>query len=237
MWKYLDSHYGPYSTYPAACARRCAEVVERLGVPFGRALEVGSGPGRAAMELSRAFQHVDSGDLSGKWVDIAQRLLKEGEISWQAPADLTGGQTVTRAVSAKELAPGSVSFSRLDAEELPEELTGYDLVCGFRLIDQLARPRDFLKGAKARLNQGGLLVLSSPYEWSEEFTEKDQWLGGFKYGDNDSKSSYEGLKEFLLAEGFEEASPPEELEFDLDEQASGRKSQRLRTQMTFWKLL
>lgn len=237
LWKHLDSHYGPFSTYPAACARRCAEAVERLGVPFGRALEVGGGPGRAALELSRAFKHVDSGDVSELFVEAAQRLLKDGELSWLAPADHTGGRTVTRAVNAKELAPGSVSFTKLDAEVLPAELTGYDLICGFSVIDQLARPRDFLLGAKARLNKGGLLVLSSPYEWSEDLTDKDQWLGGFKYGDNDGPSTYQGLKELLVAEGFEEALQPEELEFDLEQQANGRKSERHRTQMTFWRLL
>jgi len=235
MWKYLDSHYGPFSTYPAACARRCVEAVEQLGVPFGRALEVGAGPGRAAMELSRAFDHVDSGDLSGDYVEMAQRLQREGELSWQAPADQTGGRTVQRTISMKQLAPGSVSFAHIDAEKLPEQLTGYDLICGFSLLDQLAKPRDFLLGAKERLNQGGLLVLSSPYEWSEELTCKTQWLGGYKYGDNDSKSTYEGLKELLLAEGFEEAKAPEELDFDLHEQADGRKSQHFRTQMTFWR--
>merc|ERR1719203_729507 len=156
---------------------------------------------------------------------MAQRLMRDGELSWQAPVDHTGMRVVQRAISTKELAPGSVSFTRIDAEQLPEQLTGYDLICGFSLIDQLAKPRDFLLGAKERLNKGGLLVLSSPYEWSEELTDKEQWLGGFKYGDNDSKSTYEGLKELLLAEGFEEAQPPEELEFDMYEQADGRKSQ------------
>jgi len=235
MWKYLDSHYGPYSTYPAACARRCVEAVEKAGLPFGRALEVGAGPGRAAMELSRAFGHVDSGDLSGEYVEMAQRLMRDGELSWQAPADQTGGRTVTRAISTKELAPGSVSFTRIDAEQLPEQLTGYDLICGFSLLDQLAKPAAFLLGAKERLNKGGLLVLSSPYEWNEDLTDKEEWLGGYKYGDNDSKSTYEGLKELLLAEGFLEAQAPEELEFDMYEQADGRKSQHFRTQMTFWR--
>jgi len=231
----LDSHYGPYSTYPAACARRCVEAVEKAGVSFGRALEVGAGPGRAALELSRAFKHVDSGDLSGEYVEMAQRLMRDGELSWQAPADQTGGRVVERVISTKELAPGSVSFTRIDAEQLPAELTGYDLICGFSLIDQLAKPRDFLVGAKERLNKGGLLVLSSPYEWDEELTDKEQWLGGFKYGDNDSKTTYEGMKELLLAEGFEEVQAPEELEFDMYEQADGRKSQHFRTQMTFWR--
>merc|ERR1719203_2335113 len=166
---------------------------------------------------------------------MAQRLMRDGELSWQAPVDHTGMRVVQRAISTKELAPGSVSFTKLNAEVLPEELTGYDLICGFSLIDQLARPRDFLLGAKDRLNKGGLLVISSPYEWSEELTDKDQWLGGFKYGDNDGPSTYQGMKELLLAEGFEEVKQPQDVWFRIDSLANGRMSQQTRAHMTFWR--
>mmetsp|Transcript_60452 Transcript_60452/g.167250 ORF Transcript_60452/g.167250 Transcript_60452/m.167250 type:complete len:495 (+) Transcript_60452:1-1485(+) len=234
--QYLDFHYGPSSAYPAACARRCVDVAKAGGVPLGRALEVGGGPGRAAVELSRAFGHVDSGDYSATFVDFGRRLLKDGELRWRSLVDRTAGSTVERSVQAADLGAGSVTFSRMDAQALPEELTGYDLICGFNLIDRLAEPKAFLSGAKARLNPGGLLVVSSPYTWLEEFTPKDNWLGGFKYGDNDGPTSYLGLKDFLLSQGFVEAAPAEDLWFRIDELGNGRKSQQTRAQMTFWRL-
>jgi len=234
--QYLDFHYGPQSQYPAECARRCVDIAKACGVHLGRALEVGGGPGRAAVELSRAFGHVDSGDYSATFVDLGRRLLKDGELSWRSAVDRTAGGTVTRSVRASDLDIGSVSFSRLDAQALPKELTGYDLVCGFNLIDRLADPKAFLFEAKARLNPGGLLVISSPYTWLEDFTPKDNWLGGFKYGDNDGPTSYVGLREFLVAQGFVEASAPEDLWFRIDELGNGRKSQQTRAQLTFWRL-
>jgi len=120
---------------------------------------------------------------------------------------------------------------------LPKELSGYDLVCGFNLIDRLAQPRVFLQSVKDRLNRGGLLVLSSPYTWLEEFTDREEWLGAYKYGDNDGPSSYSGLKEALLADGFEEAKPPKDLWFRIDQLGNGRQSQQTCAQMTFWRLL
>jgi len=97
--------------------------------------------------------------------------------------------------------------------------------------------KEFLLEARSRLNPGGLLVMSSPYTWSEEFTAKENWIGGFKYGDNDGPTTYEGLKELLLSQGFAEAREPEEICFRIEELGNGRKTQQTRAQMTFWQLV
>jgi putative 4-mercaptohistidine N1-methyltranferase len=209
--------------------------MKELGLPMGRALEVGAGPGRSAIELSKAFDHVDAGDYSQSFVDIAQKLIADGEIHWTMMVDRTANTVVERSVSAKDLEVGSVSFSQMDALALPKSLTGYDLICGFNLIDRLAKPKDFLLEATTRLNPGGLLVIASPYTWLEEFTDRSEWLGAFKYGDNDGPSTYVGLKEFLGSHGFEEVREPQDVWFRLDELANGRKSQQTSAQMTFWR--
>jgi len=232
---YLEFHFGPGSAYPAACAKQCIEVMREVGQPLRKALEVGGGPGGAAIELSKAFDHVQSGDYSQTFVDLAKRLVNEGELKWKVLQDRTGGTEVERSVSASDLGIGNVSFSWLDAHDLPNEQ--YDLVCGFNLIDRLEKPTVFLKSVNARLNQGGVLVLASPYTWLEEFTPKDNWLGGFKYGDNDGLSTYLGMKELLLAEGFEEIKEPTDLWFRIDSLANGRASQQTCAQMTFWRKL
>jgi SAM-dependent methyltransferase len=121
----------------------------------------------------------------------------------------------------------------MDAHALPEEK--YDLICGFNLIDRLQSPQEFLESIKARLTPGGVLVLSSPYTWLEEFTPKTKWLGGFKYGDNDALSTYNGMKEVLEAAGLKEVQEPEDVWFRIDTFASGRKCQQTQAQMTFWR--
>jgi len=234
---YLDFHYGPQSSYPAECAMLCVKAASELGVPLGRALEVGSGPGRAAIELSKSFKEVVAGDFSQSFVDLAKGLAQGKELQWCVPVDRTGGRIHQRSVSASDLAMGQVSFSVMDAHTLPDNLGTYDLVCGFNLIDRLERPREFLAGVKPRLNRGGLLVLSSPYTWREEFTPKDNWLGGFKYGDNDGPSSYEGLKDALKAEGFCEARVADDVWFRIEELGNGRQGQQTKAQVTYWKLV
>jgi len=234
--QYLDFHYGPRSEYPKACAELCVAIACSSGIPLGRALEIGGGPGRAAVELSRAFAQVDSGDYSNSFVELGKQLMREGELRWHSWVDRTSGKTVERMVRASDLQIGNVTFSYMDAHALPEELTAFDLICGFNLIDRLARPQDLLSEAKSRLNPGGLLVISSPYTWLEEFTPKKHWIGGLKDGESDGPTTYEGLKELLLPQGFIEAREPEDVCFDIEELDNGRKIVKARAQMTFWQL-
>merc|ERR1712190_102894 len=232
--QYLEFHYGPNSHFPVACAEHCIEVMQKVGQPMRKALEVGGGPGRAAFELSKSFEHVQSGDYSTTFVDLGNQLLKGDELTWQVMHDRVSGSVVDRKISTKEVGIiGNVSFSQVDAHNLPDEK--YDLICGFNLIDRLERPRDFLTSLKSRLTPGGVVVLASPYTWLEEFTPKENWLGGFTYGDNYGLSTYEGVKEILLAEGFEEVKEPEDVWFRIDSLANGRMSQQTKSHMTFWR--
>ena len=36
-----------------------------------------------------------------------------------------------------------------------------------------------LGGSRGTVRPGGLLVITTPYSWSERFTPRDVWLGGF----------------------------------------------------------
>ena len=46
------------------------------------------------------------------------------------------------------------------------------------LVDRLYDPALFLSGIASRVLPGGLLVITSPYTWLEEYTPKAKWLGG-----------------------------------------------------------
>jgi hypothetical protein len=49
------------------------------------------------------------------------------------------------------------------------------------------------------LNEGGILVISSPYTWMGEHTPEQKWIGGFqKNGEN--FSTVDGLKDLLQPE-------------------------------------
>mmetsp|Transcript_62363 Transcript_62363/g.135381 ORF Transcript_62363/g.135381 Transcript_62363/m.135381 type:complete len:1087 (-) Transcript_62363:4-3264(-) len=234
--QHLESHFGPQAEYPLACGSRCLEVVRSLGISTNRALELSNGPGRVAAELAKAFSHVDCGGASTELVHSTRDLFLGGELRWKVLEDRTASNVVERTLPSRSLAAGNLDFFCMKEQVIPDDVGSYDVICVFDLLDRLRSPKEFLQSLKGRLNPSGLLVLSSCYDWSEDLTPKENWLGGFRYGDNDGPSSYAGLRELLTAEGFKEVLPPEESWFCVAQQADGRTGRQMQAQMTFCRL-
>ncbi len=83
-----------------------------------------------------------------------------------------------------------------DACNLKPLYTGYDLVFAGNLIDRLYDPSLFLAGIRDRILTGGLLVITSPYTWLEDYTPKEKWLGG-RREHGEPLSTFAGLTEQL----------------------------------------
>ena len=201
---YLDFHFTDAKfngNYSKSCADMCITLADKLGIKKGRALEIGGGPGRSAIELARVYEEVIGSDYSKSFVNAGNQIIEngvaksvEGEVLMQLP----------HLVENK-----NISYMVLDACNLPSDLVGFDLICGFNLMDRLPSPKTFLASVLGRLNPGGLFITSSPYTWLESFTPKEEWIGAFKYGDNDAPDTYTSLKSFMLETGFVEAHDPE----------------------------
>jgi len=98
------------------------------------------------------------------------------------------------------------------------------------LIDRLYEPAMFLNDIQGRILSGGLLVLTSPYTWLEEYTDKSNWLGGVKVN-GENFSTLDALKQQLADSfDFEEAV---DVPFVIRETA--RKHQHTVAQMTIWR--
>ena len=119
-----------------------------------------------------------------------------------------------------------------DACNLVEKFNDYDLVFAGNLIDRLYDPVMFLESIKSRIRPGGLLVLVSPYTWSEEHTPREKWLGGFKAATGESFTAIEGIEKVLGPE-FQMLGEPVDLPFALRE--TRRKFQYGVSELTAWK--
>ena len=123
-----------------------------------------------------------------------------------------------------------VEFFQGDATNLKPQFTGYDLVLAANLIDRLNDPRRFVETIHERLNPGGVLVIASPYTWLEEFTKKENWLGGFRQA-GEPCWTLDTLRE-LLSPHFAMLDEPQEVEFVIRE--TRRKFQHTRSEVTAW---
>ncbi|AJE03225.1 5-histidylcysteine sulfoxide synthase [Geobacter pickeringii] len=233
--EYCDAHYGAehfgVPNFAAACAAICLSLMD--GRPKGRALDLGCAVGRAAFELARGgFERVTGLDFSTRFFRLAARMQEEGYLRYAFPEE---GEILSfHEIGLVDLGLDGirerVEFFQADACNLPEKFTGYDLVLAANLIDRLYSPRRFLTTIHERINPGGLLVITSPYTWREEFTKKEEWLGGYKDA-GENVTTLEGLKE-ALAPHFRQIGEPRDIPFVIRE--TRRKFQHSIAEITAW---
>jgi 5-histidylcysteine sulfoxide synthase/putative 4-mercaptohistidine N1-methyltranferase len=180
--QYLEFHFGPEALGVPNFPRACVEAVIRH-VPQGRrgkCLDIGCSVGRSAFEFARFFSHVDAVDFSARFIQSGVRLQQGNDVIYEVPTE--GELTISRTISLDRLGLEQVGsrvlFMQGDACNLKPLYSGYDLVFAGNLIDRLYDPSLFLDGIAARILPGGLLVITSPYTWLEEYTPKAKWIGG-----------------------------------------------------------
>ncbi len=235
--QYCDAHYGQalfgVGNFPVTCAEISLELME--GRNKGHALDLGCAVGRATFELARGgFQRVTGLDFSTRFFRLATRMQEEEYLRYAFPEE--GEIFSFHEVSLADLGlaglRGQVEFSQADACNLPEKFTGYDLVLAANLIDRLYSPRRFLTTIHERMNPGGVLVITSPYTWLEEFTKKEEWLGGYKEA-GENVFTLDGLTE-VLSLRFRMIGKPRDVQFVIRE--TRRKSQHSIAELTAWEL-
>jgi 5-histidylcysteine sulfoxide synthase/putative 4-mercaptohistidine N1-methyltranferase len=237
--QYLEFHYFDSAGTAAPLGvpnfpRACVEATMSR-VPAdrrGRCLDIGCSVGRSAFEFARHFSHVDAIDFSARFIQSGVRLQQGEEVFYEIPTE--GELTVGRAVSLDRLGlaatAGRVAFTQGDACNLKPLSAGYDLVFAGNLIDRLYDPALFLEGIADRINPGGILAITSPYTWLEEYTPRSKWLGG-RREHGEPLTTAQGLAG-LLGGRFELLSSAD-IPFVIRETA--RKHQHTIAEMTVWR--
>ena len=228
---YGDTHYG-VPNFPVACIGIVRDYAQ--GRKTARALDLGCASGRSSFELATIYDHVDAVDFSARLIEAPTALQKTGSQRYiiQDEGALVRYKDVTLSdfdgyVAVKD----NIAFMQGDACNLTDKYTDYDLVFAGNLIDRLYDPAKFLDLIKGRIRSGGLLVLTSPYTWLEDFTPRDKWLGGFKANTGENYTTLEGLGDALAPE-FEMLDAPRDVPFVIRETA--RKFQHTVSQMSIW---
>lgn len=232
--QYLDFQYGPEYFGVANYAKALADIACGVTQQRQRALDIGCATGRASFELARHFDQVVGMDYSARFIDVALQLTSGEEFRYVTQEE--GELVEYRQVRLKDIDIGAEQASRIqfmqgDACNLKPQAEPYDLVLASNLIDRLRQPQRFIQDITPMLRSGGVLMLSSPYTWLEEFTPKENWLGGIREN-GEALSTYQALQR-LLASDFEEIAPAQDIPFVIRETA--RKYQHTVAQLTLWR--
>lgn len=229
-FQYGDEYFGVMN-FAKACAQKA--IGYSKNTQQSRALDLGCATGRASFELAQSFDHVDGVDYSQAFIDAAVELQKNGCLSYaqNGEGELKHHVLVDMTMYSFRDACVKAAFFQGDACALAERFCGYDLVMATNLIDRLYQPKLFLTAIHERMNDEGILVLTSPYTWREEYTQKQFWLGGYRDEQGNEVTTLEGLKE-ILDENFELIAT-EDVPFVIRE--TERKFQHTISQMSVWK--
>jgi len=227
-FQYGDTHFG-VENFAISTARVAASFSKNRG----KALDLGCATGRATYELAKEFEQVEGIDFSVRFVQVGAKLKSDGYVAFSVKEE--GEISQNKKVSIDELGYESlkskVSFWQGDACNLKANFKGYDLIMATNLIDRLYNPRLFLDTIDQRLNEDGILVITSPYTWQESSTNKEFWLGGYEDENGDSVKTIDALRE-VLADKFE-LIHTQDLDFVIKETA--RKFQHTISEVSVWK--
>ncbi|MDQ8185553.1 putative 4-mercaptohistidine N1-methyltransferase [Pelagicoccus sp. SDUM812002] len=232
--EYLLFHYGAPDKFngPAEAldfSKRCAELSARHPLKHGRALDLGCAVGRSSCELSAYFEETIGIDFSYGLIEAGERIRDgaslEAEIAIEG--ELTERIVLERPACTR---PNCLRFQQGDAMNLPDSLGLFDFVLMANLIDRLPDPRKCLENIGKILNAGGILAITSPYTWLEEYTPKSKWLGGFEK-DGAPVRSYQTIREVLATE-FDEI---ESLDMPFLIREHARKNQYSVAHATLWR--
>ncbi|MFK7767391.1 MAG: 5-histidylcysteine sulfoxide synthase [Mariniblastus sp.] len=221
---YIEFHYGEpagaqfgVNNFPVACIDEVAKYVN--GRTFAKALDIGCATARSAFELAKFCEEVDAVDLSVRLIEAPTNLQNNGRQRYLFSEE--GELRAYREVRLENFAgyeelKNKISFMQGDACNLIEKYDNYDLVFAGNMIDRLYDPAKFLEIMKTRILPGGLLAIVSPYNWSEEHTPRDKWLGGFKAETGENFTTLEGIASALGSQ-FKLVNDPVDIPFVIRE--------------------
>ena len=155
-----------------------------------RALDLGCAVGRSSFELAKSCRKVIGIDKSPAFVRACETLRISGELPF---LNIKQGE-ISRSLLARvedQVDRERVRFEVGDACSLPDSLGSFEVVHAANLLCRLSEPGAFLARLPDLVSPGGQLLLATPFTWLEEFTPKDQWIGGLK------EDSSQVLKSFL----------------------------------------
>ncbi|MEI7421467.1 MAG: 5-histidylcysteine sulfoxide synthase [Prolixibacteraceae bacterium] len=182
--EYCESHYGSSLPEVPNFQKAIAEFCAGIAKPELRrcALDLGCKTGRTSWELARTFNNVTGVDLSARTIRIATQLQEQGRFNYIFPEE--GEICDYRQVTLEDfdLTPlvRKVKFLQADFANMKNIFSGYDLILLNDIVDRIYQPKELISQLHRRMNDNGLLVLATSWDWDEKYTKAENWLGGYR---------------------------------------------------------
>jgi 5-histidylcysteine sulfoxide synthase/putative 4-mercaptohistidine N1-methyltranferase len=233
--QYCEFHYGDEYLGVENFPKTIANIAKKYSTESTKkVLDLGCSVGRCSFELKRYFPSVTGIDFSTRFIKVAIDLQNKKHINYKQKieGDITKDKTITlKDLELESLDMNGLEFWQGDACNLKPNFNSYDMIVAINLLDRLYDSRKFLDDITEKLNQNGILIIASPFTWSEEYVAKEKWLGG-KIEDQKEIYSQEILNQ-ILSKNFSAVEKPFEVEFVIQEHC--RKYQHTFSLCSVWR--
>jgi ubiquinone/menaquinone biosynthesis C-methylase UbiE/uncharacterized protein YbaR (Trm112 family) len=179
--EYLWSHYSDkFETDEKNVAyEKFAQLIEENNGVF---LDVGCAVGRFAIEMTNKFSNVIGIDKSYKFIKTARDIVK---------GNLKNFEIIEEGYLKKEIEfpdlknyqLDNAEFIVADALRLPFKSEFFSGVSSLNIFDKVPLPEVHINEMDRVLkDRKSQFLISDPFSWSEQVTEKEYWLGGKSEG-------------------------------------------------------
>ena len=191
LGKYVLMHWGSEAEiyekefaglYPqvAHLPLACAALIKRFASGFDNALDLGCAVARSSFEMARDFKRVVGIDYSHEFIEAAQTLKHNGELTYHRKEQ---GKQFTKLIARVDEAidRSRLHFEQGDACKLPLHLKAFDAVLLANVLCRLPDPAaclERMQGVNALVKPGGVLVMTTPFSWLADYTPEPRWLNG-----------------------------------------------------------
>lgn len=209
------------------------EIKKIIEIPQSKKLlDLNADTGRLAFELAPFFKEVTAIDASARFIRMPIQLQEKGFMRFivKDEGELLHYREIVLSDMKLESGKNKILFMQDNANNLKPIYTNFDVIIAPNILEELTCPILFLQNIHERLNDNGILVISSTYDWESTGIKREHWPGGFKK-DGEPVTSFEGMKEILSA-NFELMFNP----FDLSRihPKSSRYSECKLNEISFW---
>lgn len=175
------------------------EIKKLIDQPHNKKLlDLNADTGRLAFELASDFNEITAIDSSARFIRMPIQLQQKGFMRYISvdEGELLNYREIVlsdlKAVTGRD----KILFMQDNANNLKPIYSNYDVIIAANVLEELTCPILFLQKINERLNDKGILVIASTYDWNSTGIKREHWPGGFKK-DGEPLTSFEGIKEIL----------------------------------------
>jgi 5-histidylcysteine sulfoxide synthase/putative 4-mercaptohistidine N1-methyltranferase len=187
----------PIKNYSEQISEHILGFIDKHNIVVNKCLDLGCSVGRSSFVLAKHFKQVDGVDFSARYIRHCVSLQQGNSVRYCLESE--GDIVDYYELSLKTLGLSyndNINFSQGDAGNLKNVFNNYDVILAQHVLESSYNPREFLQTVHQRIQSKGLLVIVSDYDFDEQHTIKNNWLGGLKVN-GENVTGFDGLSEQL----------------------------------------